>query len=101
MLSMFGGVQILDNAKDDIMKAIDTILHKTLHDLNSQTQDTQKLAEGFHQKAENIIDARLEELTASEVKNIISKMIKSHLSWLVVWGGIFGGLIGAISATII
>jgi uncharacterized membrane protein YheB (UPF0754 family) len=101
MLSMFGGAQILDNAKDDIIKAIDKILHKTLHDLNSQTQDTHKLAEGFHKKAEAIIDARLEELTPKEVKNIIAKMIKSHLSWLVVWGGIFGGLIGAISATII
>jgi len=28
------------------------------------------------------------------VKNIIQRMIKEHLGWLVVWGGVFGGLIG-------
>ncbi len=101
MLSMFGGAQILNNAKDEIMQAIDKILHKILHDLNNQTQDTMTLADGFHKKAEIIIDTRLEELSPIEVKNLIAKMIRNHLSWLVVWGGIFGGLIGAISAIII
>ncbi|ETZ10388.1 hypothetical protein AJ90_15080 [Vibrio parahaemolyticus M0605] len=27
-------------------------------------------------------------------------MIKEHLGWLVVWGGVFGGLIGVISTFI-
>ncbi|EMW0566351.1 DUF445 domain-containing protein, partial [Vibrio parahaemolyticus] len=26
--------------------------------------------------------------------------IKEHLGWLVVWGGVFGGLIGVISTFI-
>jgi len=25
-------------------------------------------------------------------------MIKKHLGWLVVWGGIFGGVIGLVAA---
>jgi hypothetical protein len=28
------------------------------------------------------------------VKEIIQTMIRQHLGWLVVWGGVFGGLIG-------
>jgi Na+/H+ antiporter NhaD/arsenite permease-like protein len=32
------------------------------------------------------------------VKDIIQQMIKKHLGWLVVWGGVFGGLIGLIAA---
>ncbi len=27
-------------------------------------------------------------------------MIKEHLGWLVVWGGVFGGVIGVISTFI-
>lgn len=45
-------------------------------------------------KVEAIIDDRLAELTPAMVKDIIQDMIRSHLGWLVVWGGIFGGLIG-------
>ncbi|MBB1382711.1 DUF445 domain-containing protein, partial [Shewanella sp. SR41-2] len=29
---------------------------------------------------------------------IIQDMIKTHLGWLVVWGGVFGGIIGAVAA---
>jgi hypothetical protein len=28
------------------------------------------------------------------VKEIIQTMIRKHLGWLVVWGGVFGGIIG-------
>jgi uncharacterized membrane protein YheB (UPF0754 family) len=31
---------------------------------------------------------------------MVQKMIKEHLGWLVVWGGVFGGVIGVISAAI-
>ncbi|MBT4922877.1 MAG: DUF445 domain-containing protein [Rickettsiales bacterium] len=97
MLAMFGGVKILDNAKDEIMLALEQILHKIINDLKTQTTDMNHIASEFHKKAEQIIDTRLAELTPNEVKNIIAKMIKAHLGWLVVWGGVFGGMIGAIS----
>ncbi len=42
---------------------------------------------------EAIIDQRLSELTPKLVKEIVQKMIKEHLGWLVVWGGVFGGLL--------
>jgi len=31
------------------------------------------------------------------VKEIIERMIQEHLGWLVVWGGVFGGLIGLVT----
>jgi len=34
------------------------------------------------------------------VKDIIQKMIRAHLGWLVVWGGVIGGLIGLIKCLV-
>jgi hypothetical protein len=33
-------------------------------------------------------------MTPEIVKSVIQNMIKKHLGWLVVWGAVFGGLIG-------
>ena len=54
------------------------------------------LTEGLVQQVELIIDARLAELTPQKVKEIVEEMIRKHLGWLVLWGGVFGGLIGLI-----
>ena len=43
---------------------------------------------------EKIIDERLNELTPLMVKEIVQKLIKEHLDWLVVWRGVSGGVIG-------
>ena len=45
-------------------------------------------------RVEQIVDQRLDELTPVQVKNIIQEMIRKHLGWLVVWGGVVGGFIG-------
>ena len=47
-------------------------------------------------QVEKIIDNRLEELTPDQVKKIVQDMIRKHLGWLVIWGAVFGGLIGFI-----
>ncbi len=61
---------------------------------------TEKLSADISEHIELIVDARLNELTPDMVKNIIQHMIKKHLGWLVVWGGVFGGLIGLIASYI-
>jgi len=45
-------------------------------------------------RLEKLIENRLKELTPLMVKDMMQKMIRRHLGWLVVWGGVFGGLIG-------
>ena len=59
----------------------------------SKTVD-KKLTSSLLNQVEQIIDQRLDELTPLQVKNIIQEMIRKHLGWLVVWGGVVGGIIG-------
>lgn len=42
----------------------------------------------------------VQELTADRVKKLIEVIMKTHLGWLVVWGNIFGGLIGIVSEAV-
>ena len=50
------------------------------------------------EKTEAMVDATLNELTPLRVKEIVENMMRTHLGWLVVWGGVFGALIGFVSA---
>lgn len=47
---------------------------------------------------DTVIHDRLRELTADKVKKLMEMVIRVHLGWLVVWGNIFGGIIGVASA---
>ncbi len=58
--------------------------------------NTQQISDDLINDIEAIVAKRLDELTPEMVKNIIQRMIKEHMGWLVVWGGVFGGLIGLI-----
>ena len=48
----------------------------------------------MREEVELIIDSRLNELSPEQVKNIVKDIIHKHLGWLVVWGGVFGLIIG-------
>ena len=52
------------------------------------TEKSNDLKEEIIQKVEVIVQKRLDELTPEMVKTIIQEMIKKHLGWLVVWGGV-------------
>jgi len=43
---------------------------------------------------DNLMTTKLAELTPARVKQLLEAVIRSHLGWLVVWGNVFGGLIG-------
>ena len=40
---------------------------------------------------------RVQELTAERVKSLVEDVIRKQLGWLVVWGNVFGALIGVAS----
>ena len=90
MLQMFGGKGALQPLRDPIKAKIAEIIK----DLTSNPEKSSGTLSALTDKVENIIDARLEELTPQMVKQIVKDMINEHLSWLVLWGGVFGGLIG-------
>ena len=102
MLSMVGGVQALEPLREPfkgkLLVAVQKIsktepfkeaLREQLADLSA--------SDDILQKVEGIVSKRLDELTPNMVKEIVERMIQEHLGWLVVWGGVFGGLIGLIT----
>ena len=93
MLEMVGGEKALEPLKEPLKKKIKEAVHE-LQDsnLNKKNESLVKIQE----EIENLIDLRLNELTPEQVKIIIKDIIHKHLGWLVVWGGVFGFLIGLI-----
>ena len=59
------------------------------------------MSDDLQLKIDKVVNERLSELNPKMVKNIIEDMMKEHLGWLVVWGGVFGGLIGVVSSIIL
>lgn len=46
---------------------------------------------------DRLVTNRLNELTPLRVKLLLSAVMEKNLGWLVVWGNVFGALIGIIS----
>ena len=106
MLSMFGGASALEGLRAPFSEKLkDSIL-----DISESNVFQQKIAQSIQNSSltddmlitiEQMIDARLNELTPQMVKEIVQNFIKEHLGWLVVWGGFFGALIGLLSTLVL
>ena len=102
MLAMVGGDEALapmkgpfvDNLKASVIEISET--DDFAEKLKSHAGSAQNLS-SMMDKVDTIVKQRLDELTPKMVKDIIQEMIKSHLGWLVVWGGLFGGVIGLLA----
>jgi uncharacterized membrane protein YheB (UPF0754 family) len=105
MLGMFGGQAALDPLKQPFIEKMRKALDEMAHSASFQASLKAKLTsipvtENIHQQIEQLVKARLDELTPLMVKHIVQTMIREHLGWLVVWGGVFGGLIGVAASFI-
>jgi uncharacterized membrane protein YheB (UPF0754 family) len=103
MLGMFGGEKALEGLRDPFSAKMKAAVLKIVETdaFNEQLQQhlaSSSLSDDMIDSIEGVIDARLNELTPQLVKEMIQLIIREHLGWLVVWGGVFGGLIGFISA---
>lgn len=103
MLSMFGGEDALTPLKEPFIIKMKASLNDMAHSESFQASVRDKLtsnpvSEDVHHQIEHVVTSRLDELTPTMVKEIIQTMIRKHLGWLVVWGGVFGGLIGLIAS---
>lgn len=103
MLGMFGGVSALEPLKEPFELKMKASINKIVHTQAFQntlkdTLSSDDITNNIQEKIQVVVYERLEELNAKMVKNIVLDMMKEHLGWLVVWGGVFGGLIGLISS---
>ena len=103
MLLMVGGEEAIRPLKDPFTLKMKVALKEIAHSSSFQRTVKVKLSESSDRQVifshvEQIVTTRLEELTPQMVKQIIQTMIREHLGWLVVWGGVFGGLIGLITS---
>lgn len=100
-IAMFGGEAALEPLRDKFKEKLRDMVVETTHSEKFQQVLSSSLSkvtsnEVFMLKIEEIVKDRLDELTPEMVKNIMQDMIRQHLGWLVVWGGVFGGLMGLV-----
>ena len=99
MFAMVGGRKALDPLKEPFTKKLKIIIEDFVTE-NTSIDNSSDTTASLLLKIENILDARLADLSPEDIKHIIQKMIKEHLGWLVVWGGFFGGLLGLVLSPI-
>lgn len=106
MLGMFGGRDALNPLREPFVRK----MRDYFRDVVDTDEFRESVAEGIakagagkeslYTRVEHIVDRRLDELTPPLVKEIVQTMIKKHLGWLVVWGGVLGGLIGIVAKAV-
>ena len=104
MLGMFGGEAIIGKLKEPFLEKIkaSTIeISQSASFMNALNTHLHQGSGNLTETIETIVESRLAELTPIMVKEMLHTLMKEHLGWLVVWGGVFGGLIGLVSVFII
>ncbi|MAC83668.1 MAG: DUF445 domain-containing protein [Arcobacter sp.] len=105
MLGMFGGEAALEPLKEPFTNKLQTSIiditkTQAFQEVLEEAIKSDDLSEDIYNKLSQIVNKRLDELTPLMVKQMVQNIIKEHLGWLVVWGAVFGGLIGFISTLI-
>ena len=106
MLGMFGGAAALEPLKEPfenkMKQSICTIVSTdSFQNMLKSSLQNSNISDDIYDKLSIVVQNRLDELTPKMIKELVQKMIKEHLGWLVVWGGVFGGLIGLISSFLV
>jgi uncharacterized membrane protein YheB (UPF0754 family) len=59
--------------------------------------DEEALLHDVRGKVDQLLERKLEQLHSDDVKRMMEDVIRQHLGWLVVWGNVFGGILGVIA----
>jgi uncharacterized membrane-anchored protein YjiN (DUF445 family) len=105
MLGMLGGRAALDPLKEPVTEKLKGVIAELAsrppsNDEAGESEGGGDFTDALIEQVEQIIDNRLAELTPDKVKGIVEDMIRKHLGWLVVWGGVFGGAIGLVVSVV-
>lgn len=104
MIGMFGGESLIAKLKDPFLEKIKlSTIEISQSDSFMNALNTHLHQGGAHlsESIGGIVESRLAELTPVMIKEMLHALMKEHLGWLVVWGGVFGGLIGVVSVLIL
>ena len=104
MLGMFGGEALIAKLKEPFLEKIklSTIeISQSESFMNALNTHVHQGSAHLTDTIGEIVETRLSELTPKMVKEMLHGLMKEHLGWLVVWGGVFGGAIGLLSALLI
>lgn len=91
MLAMFGGTEALQPMKQPFVEKMQESMveisqSESVKNALKEQLESPAMLDEIKTNIEGIIDQRLSELTPQLVKEMVQKMIKEHLGWLVVWG---------------
>lgn len=105
LLGIFGGKPALSAIQEPVERVLKDVVNDIaasgdFRDALMKAVDGHDVAESIAGKADKIVAGRLDELTPDDVKRIVRDMIHEHLGWLVVWGGVLGGLIGLLTSLV-
>lgn len=106
MLGMFGGERALEGLREPFANKMKSAVVAITNSAAFNATLSKHLENGALQEdmlctIEHLIDERLAELTPQMVKEIVQNLIREHLDWLVVWGGVFGGAIGVLGSLLL
>jgi len=98
-LNFFGGEKALDALREPFAKklksaVIGIVSSNTFKRQMNHHLEHSSLNDDVRHSIEEIITKRLNDLTPKMVNDLVHELIHTHLGWLVVWGGVFGGAIG-------
>ncbi|MFY9141666.1 DUF445 domain-containing protein [Sulfuricurvum sp.] len=97
MIGMFGGEALIEKLKAPFLEKIKVSTIEISQSESFMNALNTHLHQGSSHLAgtiDSIVEERLAELTPVMIKEMLHALMKEHLGWLVVWGGVFGGIIG-------
>ena len=96
MLAFVGGLKAIEPLREPFKAEFSARFVQVIEDLDLTNSNMH--FETFRPTVENLVQGKLDQLKPQEVKTILEKIIREHLGWLVVWGGVFGTVIGILHA---
>lgn len=103
LINMIGGPPALETIREPFNTKLKGVIVKltSSDEFNTELQNyinNSSFSDDILEKIETIVQKRLDELTPVMIKEMLHNLMREHLGWLVVWGGVFGGFIGLASS---
>lgn len=88
-----------------MIKMIKPLLINLSEEMSQQLMTTFSLEtkidiDKIRKEIDNFLTTKVEQITPEMLKKIIEDVIREHLGWLIIWGNIFGALLGIISQAV-